>query len=223
MSALDALREGARGCPACPLARSRTQVVFDDGDPAARVVIVGEGPGGDEDRTGKPFVGQGGQLLDRILAAAGLARAECYLTNVVKCRPPGNRTPQPAEVVACERWLVPQLAALRPEVILALGNTAAQHLLNTTQGVTKLRGTWHPYHNAAGGWDAWLVPLFHPAYLLRQDTRAPGGPKSLTWRDIREVKAFLDGQFTPPGPAVEAGEQTGLFINFGRDKQREVS
>ncbi len=208
--ALAILREEASGCPACALSRSRTQVVFDDGDPAARVLIVGEGPGGDEDRVGKPFVGQGGQLLDRILAAASLPRAECYVTNVVKCRPPGNRTPQPSEVAACGRWFVPQLALLRPQVILALGNTAAQHLLSTTLGVTKLRGRWHPYHNAAGGWDAWLVPMFHPAYLLRQDGRAPGSPKSLTWRDIQEVRAFLDGRFTPPGQVAES-EQGQLF------------
>lgn len=211
MSALDALREQARGCPACPLARSRARVVFGDGDPAARVLIVGEGPGGDEDRLGRPFVGQGGQLLDRLLAAADLPRAGCYITTIVKCRPPGDRTPQPGEIAACERWLIPQLAALRPEVILALGNTAAQHLLGTTLGITRLRGTWHPYHHAAGNWDAWLVPMFHPAYLLRQDGREAGSPKSLTWRDIREVRAFLDGRFTPPGQSVEVGEQAKLF------------
>jgi len=214
---LTQLEIDSKTCTACRLAHARTRVVFADGNPAARVLIIGEGPGGDEDRLGRPFVGRAGQLLDRILAAVELTRDDTYITNVVKCRPPGNRTPEPDEIHACERWLTPQLALLRPDVILTLGNTPTQHLLGTRLGITRMRGTWHRYRHDAGNWDAWLMPMFHPAYLLRNDTRAPGGPKSLTWRDIQEVKAFLSGAFTPVTgrPAGSARtddpEQNGLF------------
>jgi DNA polymerase len=202
------LAREASGCTACRLATSRTQVVFADGDPAARLLLIGEGPGGDEDRVGRPFVGRAGQLLDRILASVELRREDVYVTNIVKCRPPANRTPEPDEQQACRRWLDPQLALLRPEVIVTLGNTPTQALLGTRQGITRARGTWHRYREPGGAWDALLLPMFHPAYLLRNDTRAPGGPKSLTWADIREVRAVLDGRLVPDLPAPEG---SGLF------------
>jgi len=191
--ALDALAERNRACTACRLRPGCTQVVVSDGNPQARVLIVGEGPGGDEDRTGRPFVGRGGQLLDRILAAVELRRDEVYVTNIVKCRPPANRAPDPLETETCTSlWLEPQLRLLRPELILALGNTPTGYLLGR-QGITKLRGSWFPYRQQDGLWEALLMPMFHPAYLLRNETRAVGGPKSLTWRDIREVRRVLDG------------------------------
>ena len=211
-AALEALAAENRACRACPLRPGCTQVVVSDGDPAAQLLIVGEGPGGDEDRLGRPFVGRGGQLLDQILGAVRLMRQEVYVTNIVKCRPPANRAPEPLETETCTSlWLEAQLRLLRPAVILALGNTPTQFLLGTRQGITRLRGAWHPYRQRDGLWEALLMPMFHPAYLLRNDTRAPGGPKSLTWRDIQEVRRVLDGgevqgmgEASPPG-------QTGLF------------
>ena len=195
LGALAELAEQNRACTACRLRPGCTQVVVADGNPAARLLIVGEGPGGDEDRLGRPFVGRGGQLLDRILEAVGLDRDQVYITNIVKCRPPANRTPEPDETDICTSlWLEPQLRLLRPEIILTLGNTPTQYLLGTRLGITKLRGGWHPYRQADGLWEALLMPMFHPAYLLRNETRAAGGPKSLTWRDIREVRRVLDGE-----------------------------
>ncbi|WP_034387415.1 uracil-DNA glycosylase family protein [Deinococcus sp. YIM 77859] len=218
VAALEALETRAKACTACRLRPGCTQVVVSDGAPAAPLVIIGEGPGGDEDRLGRPFVGRAGQLLDRILAAVNLTRQDAYFTNVVKCRPPGNRTPQPDEIEICTGlWLRPQLALLRPRVILTLGNTPTQFLLGTRQGITRLRGTWYPYRypdNQGGRREALVMPMFHPAYLLRNDTRVRGGPKSLTWRDIREVAAVLRGEKAPEGlaPAVPPGEgQPTLF------------
>lgn len=192
--ALAALEERNRGCTACRLRPGCSQVVVADGNPRAPLLILGEGPGGDEDRVGRPFVGRGGQLLDRILAAVGLGRDDVYITNIVKCRPPANRTPESDETETCTSlWLEPQLRLLRPRYILTLGNTPTQYLLGTRLGITKLRGTWLPYRQADGLWEALVMPMFHPAYLLRNDSRAVGGPKSLTWRDIREVRRVLDG------------------------------
>lgn len=205
------LETASRPCTACRLAAARSQVVFADGPPTARLVIVGEAPGGDEDRLGRPFVGRAGQLLDQILAAAGLPRAEVYVTNVVKCRPPGNRTPEPDEIHACERWLIPQLGALRPEVIVTLGNTPTQYFLKQRIGITRARGSWHRYRHPRGGWEAWVMPMFHPAYLLRNDTRAKGGPKSLTWQDIQNVKAVLDGRKALGPLRRPADDPPGLF------------
>ncbi len=189
------------GCVACRLRRGCTGVVVAEGDPAARLVIVGEGPGREEDRLRRPFVGQGGELLDHILASAGIAREEAYLTNTVKCRPPGNRTPRPDEIETCTAlWLDAQLTLLRPRVILSLGNTATQHLLKTGRGVASLRGQWFGFthENGAGGiYEALLMPMFHPAYLLRNTARTSGSPKALTWRDIREVAAVLRGEKEP--------------------------
>ena len=198
MAALQALELQNKGCAACRLRPGCAQVVVADGDPRAPLVIVGEGPGGEEDRDGRPFVGPAGQLLGRILEAAGLRQEEAYLTNIVKCRAPQNRSPLVDETATCTRlWLEPQLALLRPRVILALGNTAAQYLLGTEQGVTKIRGQWFRYRHAGGAggpYEALLMPMLHPAYLLRNAVRTPGGPKSLAWRDIREVAAVLRGE-----------------------------
>lgn len=192
--ALAALAERNRACTACKLRPGCTQVVVSDGNPRARLLIVGEGPGADEDRLGRPFVGRGGQLLDRILDAVQLSRDDAYITNIVKCRPPANRNPEPDETDTCTAlWLEPQLRLLRPQLIVTLGNTPTQYLLGTRQGITKLRGSWTRYRQADGLWDALLMPMFHPAYLLRNETRAVGGPKSLTWRDIREVRRVMDG------------------------------
>lgn len=218
MAALGALEGRARACTACPLRPGATQVVTSDGNLAAPLLIVGEGPGGEEDRVGRPFVGQAGQLLDRILAAVNLTRRDCLITNAVQCRPPGNRVPHPVEIATCtDLWLHPRLSLLRPRVILSLGNTPTQHLLGTRQGITRLRGTWHEYRHGDGQgshFQALLMPLFHPAYLLREPTRAHGGPRSLTWRDIQEAAAVLRGEKEPEGrvgAVPPAGEQPTLF------------
>lgn len=163
MSTLAELAVHARGCQRCPLAKGRTTVVFGEGSPDAGVMVVGEGPGRDEDVQGRPFVGRSGQLLDRLLVEeAGLSRSQVYITNVVKCRPPGNRDPEPAEIQACRPYLDGQVALIHPKVILTLGNFATKLLLSTTEGINQTRGRVYPF-----GSDAMLVPTFHPAAALR--------------------------------------------------------
>lgn len=164
MSALADLQATALGCTRCPLAQGRTQVVFGEGDPHAGLLVVGEGPGREEDRLGRPFVGRSGQLLDRLLAEeAGLARAEVYIANVVKCRPPDNRDPKPDEIASCRPYLDAQIDLIGPRVVLTLGNFSTKLLLDTTDGIRRLRGRAYPF--GAGG--VVLVPTFHPAAALR--------------------------------------------------------
>lgn len=158
---LDAVRTDALGCTRCPLAATRTQVVFGAGDPAAALMFVGEGPGADEDRRGEPFVGRAGQLLTRLIEGIGLTRADVYIANVVKCRPPGNRDPQPHEIAECRPYLEAQLGFVAPRVVVTLGNFATKLLLDTKVGITRLRGQEHPYGAAV------LVPTLHPAAVLR--------------------------------------------------------
>lgn len=136
------LATSCRVCTACRLAETRRTVVFGNGDPDARLMVVGEGPGEDEDRTGLPFVGRAGQLLDRILEAAGIPRASVFVSNMVKCRPPGNRNPQPDEIAACDHWLLDQIRLVRPQVIVTLGNVPTQYFLKTKVGITRTRGVW---------------------------------------------------------------------------------
>ena len=170
---LPGLRRGGLGavqtelgdCQRCALARGRRHLVFGAGHPRARLVLVGEAPGAEEDRRGEPFVGVAGQLLTRMLAAIGLSRDEVYICNVLKCRPPRNRDPEPAEVAACEPFLRAQLAAIRPELILALGAHAAQTLLQQDTPISRLRGHLHRYQGIP------LIATFHPAYLLRSPER----------------------------------------------------
>jgi uracil-DNA glycosylase len=159
---LDALREEALGCTRCPLAETRTQVVFGVGNAHADLVFVGEGPGAEEDKQGIPFVGRAGQLLTRLIEGIGLTRDDVYIANVVKCRPPGNRDPQPEEIEACRPYLEGQLGFLRPQVVVTLGNFATKLLLETKDGITKLRGREFPYRDGAV-----LIPTFHPAAVLR--------------------------------------------------------
>jgi uracil-DNA glycosylase len=159
---LDALRDDALGCTRCPLAATRTQVVFGVGDPNADLMFIGEGPGAEEDKQGIPFVGRAGQLLTRLVEGIGLTRDQVYIANVVKCRPPGNRDPQPDEIEACRPYLEGQLDFLRPGVVVTLGNFATKLLLETKDGITKLRGREFPYRDGAV-----LIPTFHPAAVLR--------------------------------------------------------
>jgi DNA polymerase len=170
VSALDDVATEARGCTRCPLAAGRTQVVFGEGDPDAGLMVVGEAPGRDEDVQGRPFVGRSGQLLDRLLLEeAGLRRDLVYIANVVKCRPPGNRDPQPEEIAACRPYLETQVGLIRPRVVLTLGNFATRLLLDTKDGITSLRGRAYPWGPPGddGRPRAVLVPTFHPAAALR--------------------------------------------------------
>jgi uracil-DNA glycosylase family 4 len=154
----------ALSCIRCPLAAGRTNVVFGEGSPDARLMVIGEGPGHDEDVQGRPFVGRSGQLLDRLLLEElGLARAAIYIANVVKCRPPGNRDPRPEEIAACRPWLESQLDLIAPAVILTLGNFASKLMLATTDGIRTLRGRVYPSDRAG----TVIVPTYHPAFALR--------------------------------------------------------
>jgi uracil-DNA glycosylase family 4 len=161
----------AATCERCPLATlGRTQVVFGTGDPAARLMFVGEGPGEQEDRQGEPFVGRAGKLLTQLIEGIGLSREQVYIANVVKCRPPANRDPQPVEIAECAPWLDRQLAIVRPAVVVTLGNFATKLLLDTTVGITKLRGEQFEFERA--GLRATLVPTLHPAAVLRNGGKA---------------------------------------------------
>jgi DNA polymerase len=161
----------------------RQQVIFGVGNPTADLMFVGEAPGADEDAQGVPFVGRAGQLLTKIIEAMGLARGDVYIANVIKCRPPGNRNPEPDEVAACEPFLLSQVDLVRPRVIVALGKFAAQTLLRTDTPITRLRGQVFEYRAAH------LVPTFHPAYLLRSPDK-----KRDTWEDMKKVLALLRGE-----------------------------
>jgi DNA polymerase len=161
---LAAVREEALICQRCPLAAGRTTVVFGEGNPEADLMIVGEGPGRDEDLQGRPFVGRSGKLLDRLLAEEmGVARESVYIANVVKCRPPGNRDPLPAEIEACRPWLEAQVELIQPKVVLTLGNFSTKLLLKTADGIGRTRGRVYPW----GTTGAVLVPTYHPAAALR--------------------------------------------------------
>ena len=179
----EAVREEALSCTRCGLSRTRTQVVFSDGHPDARLMVVGEAPGANEDATGLPFVGQAGKLLDLMLASVGLSRRDSvYICNVIKCRPPGNRNPDPDEIAACAPFLRRQIELVRPEAILGVGGFAAQWLTGTQQPLGKLRGEVYSYQGAP------LVVTYHPAALLRN----PGWTRA-TWDDLQLLRQVMDG------------------------------
>jgi uracil-DNA glycosylase family 4 len=170
-------------CRRCKLhTLGRKQVVFGVGNPTADLMFVGEAPGADEDEQGEPFVGRAGQLLTKIIEAIGLKREDVYIANIIKCRPPGNRNPEPDEVEQCEPFLFRQVAAIKPRVIVALGKFAAQSLLRTTDPITRLRGRSFNYRGAT------LIPTFHPAFLLRNPSA-----KREVWEDMKKVRAILQG------------------------------
>ena len=174
------MEAGMSGCSLCHLSEQRKNIVFGAGNPQARVVLVGEAPGREEDEQGVPFVGEAGKLLDKILLAMNLSREEVYICNVLKCRPPANRDPQADEISSCEPFLKQQLELIQPELIITLGRFAAQELLQTTEPIGKLRGRWHEYQGIP------LMPTFHPAYLLRN----PSGKRAV-WEDMKQVMQRL--------------------------------
>lgn len=176
-----------RECPHCTQATAHTQTVFGEGNPDAWLVFVGEAPGAEEDKTGRPFVGRAGQLLEKMIVAMGLSRDEVYIANVLKSRPPNNATPTPAEVMKCAPYLAEQLKIIAPEVIVALGAPAAKFLLDTTDGISQLRGSWHACR--LGELEIPVMPTYHPAYLLRNYTPEARGK---VWSDLQMVLKRLD-------------------------------
>lgn len=171
-----------RGCMRCRLHAQRTHTVFGEGDPDAMIFFIGEGPGANEDLQGRPFVGRAGELLDKQIRAMGLSRQQVYIANIVKCRPPGNREPAPDEVATCTPYLERQIEIVRPRVIVTLGRPAAQHLLQTKQTMTALRGRWHEWRGIK------VMPTFHPAYILRNYTREV---RSAVWSDLQAILSLL--------------------------------
>jgi DNA polymerase len=179
--ALKAIQQEIGDCTRCPLAYAgRHTIVFGDGSPAARLMFVGEGPGADEDAQGLPFVGKAGQLLNNMIGAMGLSRDEVYIANIVKCRPPGNRVPEPVEANTCSQFLLRQMDVVQPQVVVALGATAATYLLGVKQSLSSLRGRWHTCRGAK------LAVTYHPAFLLRDPRQ-----KAEAWKDLQMVMAEL--------------------------------
>lgn len=191
---LEGIRAEIGDCTRCKLYQGRTNIVFGEGDPQAAVLFVGEGPGFEEDQQGRPFVGAAGQLLtDIIEKGMKIKRAEVYICNIVKCRPPGNRNPEPDEVDACIGFVKKQIQAVRPKVIVTLGNVPTQNLLGTKQGITRVRGNWQEYEGIP------VMPTFHPSYLLRSP-----GEKGKVWEDIKKVM----GRLGLAVPARESGARS---------------
>ncbi len=173
---LTEIRNALGDCRRCPLCKTRTNLVFGEGNVHAGLVFVGEAPGADEDMQGRPFVGKAGQLLTRIIVAMGLQRQDVYICNILKCRPPGNRNPRPEEIAACEPFLIRQLQTIRPKMICALGTFSAHTLLKTEVPISALRGRFHSYQGIP------LMPTYHPAYLLRNP-----GAKRQVWEDVQMI------------------------------------
>lgn len=175
---IERIAHEVNSCQRCPLGAKRLNPVPGEGNTQAKLMFIGEGPGADEDASGRPFVGRAGQLLDKMINAMQFKREEVFITNIVKCRPPGNRTPAPEEAAACSEFLMRQIEAIKPEVIVLLGASAAKYLLDTMQGITSLRGRWQNFKGIP------VMPTYHPAYLLRQESA-----KKEAWSDLQQVMA----------------------------------
>jgi len=186
-SSLKNLKNACIKCTSCDLSKTRTNVVVGKGNEAAHIVIIGEGPGEQEDITGLPFVGRAGKMLDTALASVDIDPLEdCYITNIVKCRPPNNRKPNSNESEACMPWLNEQIDLLSPKIIILAGSTAVQSFLGIKEPISKLRGQWIEKDNIK------YMPIFHPSYLLRNPSKDKGKPKWLTWQDLKKVKKELN-------------------------------
>ena len=194
---LDELRDAMNRFDGCALKKTATQLVFADGAPGASIMIVGEAPGGDEDRIGRPFVGRAGQLLDRMLAAIGLDRTKVYIANVVPWRPPGNRTPTPQETAICLPFIRRQIQLCAPRWLVTMGNPSTQTLLGVKDGITRIRGTWRVYEIAPGE-TVPALPTLHPAYLLRTPAA-----KRWAWLDLRALRKAVDAGAAQPTPGRE--------------------
>ncbi|HKV42530.1 MAG TPA: uracil-DNA glycosylase, partial [Blastocatellia bacterium] len=179
-TSLDMIRADIGDCQRCKLSRHRTNIVFGEGNPKANLMFVGEGPGADEDASGRPFVGRAGKLLDKIIEAINLRRDEVYIANVVKCRPPDNRTPELDEIKTCQQFLFRQIRTVNPKVVVVLGAPAFQCLFGAGQSITRSRGEWRDWNGIR------VMPTFHPAYLLRSPDK-----KKETWDDMKKVRDYL--------------------------------
>lgn len=185
---IEKIRADLGDCQRCKLWKTRTNIVFGEGDPHTKLMIVGEAPGADEDASGRPFVGRAGQLLTKMLEAIQFKREDVYIANILKSRPPDNRNPEADETRACIPFLYRQIAVIRPKLIVTLGNPSTQGLLDTKVGITKLRGTFQDYPRIEG---IKVMPTFHPAYLLRSPDK-----KREAWEDLKKVRAFMNGEIT---------------------------
>jgi len=181
------VREKCLRCNKCGLCKTRNNVVFSDGKPNSKLMLIGEAPGYYEDMKGLPFVGKAGQLLDKILGCVGFSRNDIYICNTIKCRPPENRDPLPEEKTACREYLDAQIKIIKPRIILLCGRIALSSMIDTKSGITKMRGKWFE-----GPEFSKMMPIFHPSYLLRNDSREKGSPKWLMWQDIKEVRKVYD-------------------------------
>ena len=187
-SDLEEVRQMCEYCDKCALCQTRTNIVFSGGVPNHKMMLIGEAPGYYEDQKGEPFVGKAGQLLDKIFESVGLSRhKDVYICNTLKCRPPDNRDPLPEEKEACRAYLDAQIEILKPRIILLCGKVALSSMLNTSTGITKVRGKWFD-----GPFGSKMMPIFHPSYLLRNDSHEKGSPKWLMWQDIKEIKKAYD-------------------------------
>ena len=184
---LEKVRQKCLSCEKCSLHKTRTNLVFSGGTPNTKLMLIGEAPGFYEDQQGVPFVGKAGQLLDKIFESVGLSRNDIYICNTLKCRPPDNRDPLPEEKEACREYLDAQIEILKPKIILLCGRIALYSMIDTTLGITKVRGQWFDGPN-----DSKMMPIFHPSYLLRNASREKGKPKWLMWQDIQEIKKAYD-------------------------------
>lgn len=179
---VEEIRLDVGNCTRCPLHEGRTKIVHSTGNLNADLMIIGEAPGADEDAKGEPFVGRAGQLLNKIIEAIGMKREDVFIGNINRCRPPGNRAPMPNETAACKPFLLREIAVVKPKVIVVLGNTAMKNLLDTKEGITKLRGIFQDYYGVK------VMPTFHPAYLLRDPSK-----KREVWEDMKKIRDYLNG------------------------------
>ncbi len=185
---LEKVKEKCLACKKCALSQSRTNVVFSGGIKNSKLMLIGEAPGFWEDQKAEPFVGRAGQLLDKIFASVGLSRQkDVYICNTIKCRPPENRNPLPEEKLACKEYLDEQIRILKPRIIMVCGNIALNSMLPSERGISRARGKWFD-----GPYGSKMMPIFHPSYLLRNDSREKGSPKWLMWQDIQEIKREYD-------------------------------
>lgn len=188
LNTLNQVYEVCKFCIKCDLSKTRTKVVFSSGNPAAKLMLIGEAPGKNEDEQGESFVGRAGHLLDKFLSVQNISREkDIYICSVVKCRPPENRVPTPDEMSACREYLAAQIQLVRPAIILLAGATAVKSMLNTNSSISKIRGQWFD-----GPFDSKIMPIFHPSYLLRYHSEEPDTPRWLTNQDFSEVKKLLD-------------------------------
>jgi uracil-DNA glycosylase len=184
---MDSMSQDCNACQRCDLGATRTHAVVSRGNPDAKIMIIGEGPGENEDLTGKPFVGKAGQLLDRVLESVGLTEDDVFICNIVKCRPPGNRKPTKTEMNACRPYLMEQIRLVNPPIVMLAGASAIEGLFSEKAvKITQIRGEWREWEGRQ------CMPVFHPSYLLRNASKAKGSPKWLMWQDIQEVKRRLD-------------------------------